>query len=290
MTAVIPVLLQRLCDDAAIFPPGLMPLDQAVPAHAEHERAPYSEMVGAFVVSADVVSELPALLADRTASLPLAVTAPKGPHQLSAALKQLAQLPVDVKAFEVAVPGAVDEFVADLASVLAGTEHDVFVEVPRDDRRQQILEMLARTHCKAKFRTGGFRADMHPDEAELALAITAVVGAGLPFKATAGLHHAVRNTAPATGFEQHGFLNVMLAVDAALRGKTVSEVASELALRDEHGIAARVTELADTRVQAIRASFAGFGTCSIAEPLDDLIALGLIPECLPRQESQEARV
>ncbi|MCW4354287.1 hypothetical protein ONR57_13350 [Hoyosella sp. YIM 151337] len=287
---MIPALLQRLCDNAAIFPPGLMPLDQAVPAHAEHERAPYSDMVGAFIVSADVVPELPALLADRTVTLPLAVTAPKGPHQLSAVLKQVPELPVDVKTIEVAVPGAADEFFADLASVLTATDHDVFVEVPRDDRRQPILEMLARTPYKAKFRTGGVRADMHPDEAELALAITAVVGAGLPFKATAGLHHAVRNTAPATGFEQHGFLNVMLAVDAALRGKTVSEVASELALRDEHAIAARITELDDTRVQAIRATFAGFGTCSIAEPLADLIALGLVPARLLRQESQETRV
>jgi hypothetical protein len=34
-------------------------------------------------------------------------------------------------------------------------------------------------------------------------AIAAVVAAGVSFKPTAGLHHALRNTDPETGFEQH---------------------------------------------------------------------------------------
>ena len=61
------------------------------------------------------------------------------------------------------------------------------------------------------------------------------------FKCTAGLHHAVRNTDPDTGFEQHGFLNILLAVSRrARRRRPRRSVAAELADRDADGVADRV--------------------------------------------------
>ena len=102
-----------------------------------------------------------------------------------------------------------------------------------------------------------------------------VVRRELPFKATAGLHRAIRNTAPGTGFEQHGFLNILLAVDAALGGAPVADLAAVLADRDAAGVAARVAGLGEERIAAARARFTSFGTCSIDEPLADLAALGL---------------
>ena len=39
-----------------------------------------------------------------------------------------------------------------------------------------------------------------------------------PFKCTAGLHNAVRHRAADTGFEHHGFLNVLLATRQAFDG------------------------------------------------------------------------
>jgi hypothetical protein len=93
----------------------------------------------------------------------------------------------------------------------------------------------------------------------------------VPFKATAGLHHAVRNTDPETGFEQHGFLNLLLATDAARAGAEEAEVAAALADRDGTRVAARVRDLAP----GVRESFRSFGTCSILEPVEELAALGL---------------
>ncbi|GAA4131069.1 hypothetical protein [Actinomadura keratinilytica] len=271
----VPAFARGLCDDAAVFPPGSMPLPDAVPAHRAHKRADYAELVGSFVVAAPMLDDLRAQPGE---PFPLIVTAPAGPRQAAAAAGA-----DDVVSVEVAVPAGmpVDEFFAELRQVKGAT---VVVEVPRDERRPQIVAGLAGTDWKAKFRTGGVRAEMYPDEAELAAAIKAVVDAGVPFKATAGLHHAVRNTDPETGFEQHGFLNVLLAVDDALAGRSAGELARTLGERDGAVLAERVRRLDGARVAAVRSRFLSFGTCSIAEPLTDLVALGLLPAALAETE------
>jgi hypothetical protein len=149
----------------------------------------------------------------------------------------------------------------------------VYVEVPRDDRREALLAALAGTPYLAKFRTGGVRADLHPDEQELAAAVLAATRAGVAFKATAGLHHALRNTDPETGFEQHGFLNLLLAADAALKGAEEAELVELLADRDGDRVAERVRAL----TPQVRDVFRSFGTCSVAEPATESAALGLLP-------------
>ena len=40
-----------LLDDAAIFPPGNLPLPDAVHAHLAHSVAPYADLVGPLVVA-----------------------------------------------------------------------------------------------------------------------------------------------------------------------------------------------------------------------------------------------
>nr|WP_246308657.1 hypothetical protein [Kineosphaera limosa] len=278
-----------LCDDAAIFPPGSLPLEQAIPAHLAHRRSEYAELVGPLVLSAAAVGELTPLVGHLEAdSLPVVVTVP-GPDGVPAVLATLAHLPaVRLAGLEVALPD--DLAAADLLPALdaalsrGGSASDVpiAVEVPRDHRRADIIAALsapsahAGSPYRAKFRTGGVRADLYPDEAELAAAIVACVQSGLPFKATAGLHHAIRNTDPDTGFEQHGFLNVLLATDAALVGADIDEVERILTERDGAALAGRVADLPDERAAAARAAFGSFGTCSVTDPLTELTDLGLI--------------
>ena len=164
-----------------------------------------------------------------------------------------------------------------------GTHPDVavFVEVPRDARRPDVVAALAGTPYLAKLRTGGVRADLYPGETELAEAVVATARAGVPFKATAGLHHAVRNTDPATGFEQHGFVNLLAAVDAALDGADVAEVARLLAERDGSVLAAFLRDaIDDDAATRLRQQFRSFGTCSIAEPVEELADLGLLDAVL----------
>jgi hypothetical protein len=96
----------------------------------------------------------------------------------------------------------------------------------------------------------------------------------MPFKCTAGLHHAVRHDDPATGFAHHGFLNVLLATQALLAGGSVDDAAHLLDERDGDALAARAT---DEVLASARRWFTSFGSCSVTEPLEDLHSLGLLP-------------
>ncbi|MFI0366405.1 hypothetical protein ACH35V_00915 [Actinomadura sp. 1N219] len=287
----VPAFAAGLCDDAAVFPPGLAPLDVAVPAHRAHRSAPYAELVGPLILPASALDALDPLLPDantgsgpRTGSgaavppLDLSITAPNGPCEAAKALARAAELPVDLRGLEVAVPAGMesDEFFR----VLGTVDVPVYVEVPRDERRPSIIAAVAELGHRAKFRTGGVKPHLYPSPDELAAAIKAVVDGGVPFKATAGLHHPVRNTDPETGFHQHGFLNLLLATDAAAEGRPVDELSAILADRDAASIASRVAGLGEKRAAAARARFLSFGTCSITDPLNELAALGLLAPVL----------
>lgn len=275
----IPPLVARLCDDAAIFPPGNLPLEEAVPAHLRHLESAHAGLVGPFVIGAAALDRLVPLVADLPqASFEVSLTVPS-PDGVADALATADGVPaLLVRTVEVAVPEGVPaaDVIPLLDVAVAGREDvEVYVELPRDDRRPALVERLTGTRYLAKLRTGGVRADLHPDEAELAAAVVTLTRAGVPFKATAGLHHAVRHTAPGTGFEQHGFLNVLAAVDAALSGADAAEVAAVLALRDGQQVADRV-RAPRNGVASVRQQFRSFGTCSIDDPLDDLTALRVV--------------
>jgi hypothetical protein len=49
-----------------------------------------------------------------------------------------------------------------------------------------------------------------------------------------------------------------------------------LADRDGSALAARLAALDEAGATRLRRWFASFGTCSITEPVDDLVALGLL--------------
>ena len=273
----VPAVVAGLCDDAAVFPPGLVPLPEAVRAHQGRHDRWYAGLVGPLVLAKAALPRLGPLV-QPDLPLRLSVTLPGGPAGLPGVFGAVATLPVELSSVEVVVPegmGAI-EFSERLADALAGgPELDVYVEVPRDARRAEIIDGLQGRY-RAKFRTGGVRAELYPSVEELAASINAVLRAGIPFKATAGLHHALRNTDPETGFVQHGFLNLLLATEALLTGGSEADAAALLAERDGATVAARIRAMDGLAVRHARAAFTSFGTCSVTEPLAELIDLGII--------------
>jgi hypothetical protein len=274
----LPAFCRGLCDDAAVFPPGLAPLPDAVSQHVRYRGSPFADLVGPLILPVPALGELVEHL--DSGQLDVAITAPAGPASLPAAFTAAAELPVALHGVEVAMPAEQSpaEFFNALERVCADLEPEtVFVEIPRDDRRAESIAHCARGGYRAKFRTGGVKAELYPDETELASAIRAVVDVGVGFKATAGLHHAIRNTDPVTGFEQHGFLNLLLATEAAAAGAGEDRMRTLLAERDNEVVAAGVSAVDGP---AVRALFRSFGTCSVLEPLAELVELGLVPSAM----------
>ncbi len=274
MSGAVPALFADLCDDAAIFPPGNLPLAQAVSAHLNHKSAAHSQLVGAFVLAANDLNDMEDLVAALGGgSFRVSLTVPL--QRVESALTAIDGIPaVVLDAIEVALPDDLPASAAvpALQRALGDREVPTYVELPRDNRRSDVVEALAVTGYRAKLRTGGVSADLYPDEKELAAALASLTAAGIAFKATAGLHHAVRNTDLNTGFEQHGFLNFLAATGAALHGADEAELAAVLAERDAAAVAQRVRSLRPSA----RNAFRSFGTCSIVEPVEELAAFGLI--------------
>ena len=65
--------MQALVDDAAIFPPGNVPLDRAVAEHRAHRRSEYADLVGGFVISDVKLPDLIDVLDDRDEEEQLAI-------------------------------------------------------------------------------------------------------------------------------------------------------------------------------------------------------------------------
>ncbi|WP_304455194.1 hypothetical protein [Nocardiopsis sp. YSL2] len=273
-------LYAHLFDDAALFPPGNAPMGEAVPAHRAHLAGRRARYVGPFLVSDGRIAELRTFLSresDGHGPMAVVVTVPGGPDAVGPAVAAVRADPaLRLVAVEVAAePGRAAAAAEQLDRHLPeGAEG--YVELSRAGDAPADLAALSTTRHQAKYRTGGLVPEAHPGEAELARLLHAAVAAGVPFKCTAGLHRAVRHTT-AEGFEQHGFLNVLLATHTLVSGAGPEEAAGVLADRDGPSVAARIGALTREDAVSVRRAFRSFGTCSVTEPLEDLVVLGALP-------------
>jgi hypothetical protein len=238
-------LLERLIDHAPLFPPASLPLEEALAEDRRARAADGAWLVGRFVCPATRLAELG-----------------EEPRPLSVVLDDDAPVLDDprIEALE-APPGFDPELVAGLAP-------EVYAEIPLKGEFSFALSQLQALGLRAKVRCGG---EVVPSVSDLALFVSACRRLGIAFKATAGLHHAVRDG------EQHGFLNLLAAAafgdeEAALAEQDASAFGladDEFRWRDHN---AGPDELWRVR----RELFVSFGSCSAQEPIDELSALGFL--------------
>jgi hypothetical protein len=283
-------LLHHLLDDASLFPPGNLPMPAAVAAHTSHQTAWFSELTGPFVCPETKIAVLGrALTAANRPWIDFSLVVTGGTKAVTAAVDAVAA-DARLRLRSVEVPAAKDEdparAIADAAAALdsvplAGATG--YIEYPLTAISDPatawpLLEVAEQRGYRPKLRTGGVTPEAFPAETTLAGCLATVAGHRIRFKCTAGLHHAVRCTDADTGLDQHGFLNVLLAVGAAVCDAEVGEIAAILGQRDQAAIAAAVRALDPETAAEIRWLFSSFGTCSIKEPIADLVSLGLLSQ------------
>lgn len=291
-----PILLPLLAggiDYAGLFPPAALDLPTAVANYAAYEAGPDAWALGRFVLPAARLPELEEAaesLAPRRPSAPWRLSVLVGPmadaeiralgeFNCAHAADSAAALVVDVVEARADAPAAIDRLLGAVPDWL-----QAYVEVPLDPDPAPLVAAIARHGGRAKMRTGGIIPDAVPPADLVVRFIRACTELGVPFKATAGLHHPLRGEYPMTYAPDSprgtmfGYLNLFLAAafvragmpDADAR-RLLEERSADALVMTPDAIEWRGRRLRKADVNAARAEgIAAFGSCSFTEPMDEL--------------------
>ena len=295
-SAALETLLHELVDYAGLFPPAALPMAEAVRAYDEHRRGAHAWMLGRFVLPIARLEEFEATagpLLARGAPWRLAALGGAGDREvLERANARLAGRAV-VDTLEVKALTAADVAALEACAGLctpAGEPVPVYVELPVVEDPGALVAAIAALGLRAKVRTGGVTSDAFPTAAQLARFLAVCAAHDVVFKATAGLHHplsgeyALTDDRASPRGPMFGFLNVFLAALFLRAGLAESGAAALLEERDARaiafdagGVSWRGHRLDAHSVDTLRERFAAsFGSCSFAEPVESLTAMGLL--------------
>lgn len=303
-------------------------MSPAVSNYARYRVSPLAWMLGRFICPVSRLQEFGSAAGDRLDSAnpwELSVLATGGDR----ATEFLAALTGDIEtldafhgrsgttartdAIEVRFPAALHEagtreelagFLQSATTLLGTAEHSpasVFFELDFvadwPERHRQVASAVADHNPGSpvtfglKVRTGGVTPEAIPHPDAVAGFLLEARDAGVPFKATAGLHHPLRHPDPGLG-SLHGFLNVFVGAALLWHRRIESESLRDL-IRDEDPTAFgfqdaslnwRGLDLGAGPLREARKSFAiSFGSCSFEEPWEDLHRMGLLPTPPPGQ-------
>lgn len=299
MTESLKALMNGLIDYAGLFPPARLPLAEALANYQSYQTTADAWMLGRFILPATRLGELP-----DGESLVCSALGRGGEDFLvglhddlaaiSACRQRNARCATRVDVLETRLPSAVLREPAALRTLL----HEmavmtnslgltVFLEAPvlEGPAFAALLGAIGSAPFAPaagyKMRTGGLEASAFPTYEQVALALHATAFAGVPFKATAGLHHPLPRFDDTVQARMHGFINVFVAGvlarlgigEATLRQLLADDAASSFFFgADELGWRTHRVDL-QTVVRIRRAGMVSFGCCSFDEPREDLRAL-----------------
>lgn len=277
----MPSLLARLIDDAALFPPGNATVPDAVRLHLAGRSSEHADLVGLFLCPAsrlpELITELIKVKPAKPVELSLVIDTGLGgvPKALSI-VESRAEL-LALRMVEMPAPTDVDEVWLERVSEFVPEDVIRVIEPRRGavgwlDGIQKVIE-----HGSwPKLRCGGLSAENFPAVEEVADFLGVINSGGASFKATAGLHNAVRHTAEDTGFTHHGFLNLLIATGRLLAGADVDDVRAALESTDGKALAEEAQNMTEHEALSVRGVFASYGSCSLTDPVADLEELGLL--------------
>lgn len=300
-------LMAEIIDYAGLFPPAALTMAEAVKNFASYLESPDAWMLGRFVIPVARLDEFEraaaGLLPQINGDEPWRLSALTGPD-LDADIERIFAFnqahDAGVGPDGSSVGGALIDTIElkassadeiDRALRIIPEQLEPFIEIPLAGDPRGMIAALAGTGARAKVRTGGVVPSAFPEPGPLSGFLAACAAADVPFKATAGLHHPLRGEYPLT-YEpgcprgvMFGFLNVFLAA-ALIRAARLPpgeaeavlvEGAAEAFQFDNEGVMCRGVRLENTRLARVREAFAmSFGSCSFAEPVEELRSMKLL--------------
>ena len=302
-SAAVRAAFAGFIDYAGLFPPAQLEMEAALAEYTAARDGTQAWMLARFIVPEVRLPELPQRA---PASLSLSVIVGTTDDSrtwfatVQASLERIAAhraAGIAIEALELPLPqplsqretydAAIGQYSAALARSGLG-DLPSYIELPQHERRSALLPgalaSMKRHRLCAKLRCAGPAAASIPPVDDIATFLRTAAEENVPFKATAGLHHPVHGYNEQSGFVMHGFLNVLTA--AALVREKANEDTVIASLEDEDvahfaldqdGLRWRDTVMGEAALRDTRAnSFHCYGSCSFKEPVDDLIALGLI--------------
>lgn len=281
-------LLDSLVDYAGLFPPAKLPMPDAARAYASYLAGPHRAMLGRFIVPLARLGEFETAHAQlpATGQLDWRLSVIGGPDSAADwdAIHAFNSRHADARIVSVETKAATAAEVLRAVSSLPPTL-EAWVELaPTSPDLAPLLAAVKSAGRGAKLRTGGVTPEAFPATAHVARFLIACRDAGVPLKATAGLHHPLRGDYRLT-YEpgaprgrMFGFLNVFLAGALVHAGGSDADAIALLEESDSRAFtlasdaltwrAHRFTaaQLADARKNFCRS----FGSCSFTEPLEGL--------------------
>ena len=286
-------LISGVIDYAGLFPPASLSMIPAVRNFAEYRQGDDAWALGRFVVPTVRLTEF------ERAAAPLR---PGGANDSRWTLSALATEDVDsdiarIRAFndrheDPSLRASVIDSVeikshsqAEIGRTAELTSGDFtpFYEIPITSDPRPLIAAIGRADARAKVRTGGIIPDLIPKASDLLRFISTCAELGVPFKATAGLHHVIRGTYPLTyerdsvSATMFGFLNVFLCAAflySGMKGEDAGLLLEETDARsfhfDDAGITWRGHSLDAAKISEARSLAISFGSCSFREPMDEL--------------------
>jgi hypothetical protein len=287
--SAVEVLLGRIIDYAGLFPPAALTMESAVQNYQKYLGGDFGWMIGGFVVPASRLGEFAGAFEK------VCCGEQENPWTLS--IVCAGETANDVQAIQDFRQGAVfigsletkagDARAAEALLERLPAARSRYVEFPVD-RAREVLPVLADHGARAKIRLGGVMPESVPSVEVVAAFLSACMRERVAWKATAGLHHAVRGVhelAPGGArATMHGFVNVFLAGALAYFGadekaiiKTLSEEDPGAFKADDDVLRWHDSTMIADQLERVRSEFAiSFGSCSFDEPVEDLKGMGWI--------------
>ncbi len=279
-------LLDELIDYAGLYPPTALDMHTAVRNYLEYSNGANRRALGRFVIDLARFPYLWDAAGDYVRSLRLSVLA--APDADWSEVHRLIDKGYVIESVEVK-PAAAEEIDAVAGQLPAGLA--AYFEVPFG-ASPKWFHAIEACGGRVKLRMGGVAAEAFPTTQAVATMLEEIARRRLVFKATAGLHHAVRGRHSVDGrigvasggstAVMHGFVN--LACAAALLHFGAEAGDAQQALEEEWPRSWQMTPEAlawgeyswngDELGEVRRQFFASFGSCSFQEPMEELEAMG----------------